>query len=170
MLNVINKIGDFILGIPQAIWNFFKASFDIINNFLNFIWKGIESLVNFFMNFFKTLGDFITNLFVPKADYFDKKFQGFQNILNSKINLNDYKNSINSLKNATSTSTLINPQNLSIFGTSLNIDVFKYVNQNISFIHLFIRALMFLILLRYNINNVYKLIRGGDMSKGSDDE
>lgn len=107
-------------------------------------------------------------LFIPDDGYMKDQTNGIRGSLDEKINTKDLQNAMNSLKGANVRS--LSMPRASFMGIDLNLQAFwDTINENIDFIHLFIRAIMYALLIRYNINNVYRLIRGSDMESGGGD-
>lgn len=157
---IIEFLGSLVSAIGKFIWSLFEGA-------INLIVGGISTLVDWVGSFFKFLGDLLHDLFVPSEDFFDKEVGKLNTNLNSKINVSELENSLNVIKGAQSRA-IIQPRAVSFFGVNLEIDFMQGIEEHLSTIHFFIRAIVFVLLLRYNINNVYKLIRGSDLAGGDD--
>lgn len=108
-------------------------------------------------------------LFVPSSDYFDKKTSTLKGTVAGKINTDQLENALESLKGA-KVRTLPTPR-ASVLGMNINLQNFwDTINEHLDIIHMFIRAVMYALLLKYNIDKVYMLIRGSSMDSGGGEE
>lgn len=134
--------------------------------------QGIDSIVSFFADFFKNLFDklldFVKNIFVPSDSYWDSQIGNLQKSLESKLGTKGYEQLMDTLDNPISNGA---PNvSMTVLGVTVDILDLSIITDNIKYIHMFIYAIFGIILLRYNINNVHKIISGGqDLYKGGDD-
>lgn len=140
-----------------------KAITDIVQS----ISKGIDSIVKFFADLWDNLLDFIKRIFVPSDSYWDDKVGGLQSKLEDKLGTGGYKQIMDSLNNATSGT----PPNLkmTVFGVTFVIFDIAFLHNNLGYVHAFIYAIFAVLLLRYHINNVHKIISGNDLYSGGTD-
>lgn len=168
---MFDVVGKAISSIIEVITNLPKIIIDGIVGFftdpLGVIVDGINAVVGFFGSLIDALIDMFKSIFIPSDGYFDNKVKGLQTNLNSKIDIDSYKKAMDGLTGANKVS--IKSQRFSFLGTSINIDVFGFIDEYKDIFQWIIRAIAFWALLQYNINNVYKLIRGGSLDDGGDD-
>lgn len=154
-------LGGLISGIGDFIWSLFESA---INGLLN----GVKTIVGWVGSFFEFLGNLLKDLFVPAENFFDDEVGKLNDNLNSKIDVSEFESSFNSLKNVKARSIPV-PRSSNVMGVNIQFDWISGINEHIGTIHMFIRAFVYLILLRFNVNNVYKLIRGSNLYGGGDD-
>ncbi|MEG2270610.1 MAG: hypothetical protein RSC27_04770, partial [Bacilli bacterium] len=164
---VLNVLIDAVKSVAGMIWSLFKGSIDfIVSSFLfvvDFLGGLIKGIIDAFLDLFKLI-------FMPEDGFLDKQFGAMQKSIDSKININEYTGAFDSVKNATATRVGTPRSSVSWLGVPINIDFMQFVDAYKGEIAWVFRGIMFITLLIYNINNVYKLIRGGaSMEEGSDD-
>lgn len=169
----IQAIIDFLSAIVEFVVNFFvniaKALADVVVGIVNGLWDVIKFLLSGILSALSTLvgwiGDLLKSLFVPSDKYFDSKINSMQNTLNTKVDTASLENALNAMKGVGAREYL--PQTrASLFGLDINIDILSFAKENLGMIHMFVRAIFYAILIKYNINSIYKLIRGSDMESG----
>lgn len=122
---------------------------------------------DFFKNLFDGLVDFFKSIFVPSDKYFDDKLGGLQKGLESKLGTDGYKQIMDSLSNASSGTP---PSvKMTILGVTFSVFDIAFLTKNLSYIHAFVYAIFAVLLLRYHINNVHKIISGNDLYNGGAD-
>lgn len=152
--------------------NPFSENF-ILKNVINFL-SDILSYINpFSQNFFvykliELLGNMLKWLFVPDDNFFSSHFGEIKETLQNKLGYQGYIDIFSSLEDISENgATTVNLKGYKI--GNLNIDVNKFINFN-SILkykdtwYSWVRAFMFIGLLIYNINQVYKLIRGTNLA------
>ena len=144
-------------GIGNFIWDLFKGAIEGIVG-------GVKQLVEWVGDFFGFLGKLLHDLFVPEDDFISNKTKGLQKTMNSKIDTKQFSDTFSSLQNVKSRS-MPTPR-ASILGVNINFDLIGMISEHLPLIHMFVRVVVFAMLIRYNINNVYKLIRGSDINSG----
>lgn len=157
---IIDFLGGLISGIGNFIWSLFKGA-------INLIVGGISTIVDWVGSFFQFLGNLLKDLFVPSDDFISNEVNSMRNNLDSKVNVSELEKSMEIIKGAQSRA-IVQPK-ASIMGVNIDFDFMSAINEHLGTIHFFIRAVVFVILLRFNINNVYKLIRGSDLNGGGND-
>lgn len=150
---------DAIKAIAGGIWDLFKGA-------LNLIGDGISWIVDFFKGLWDGFVNVMKMLFVPESSFIDKKTTKIRNDFNAKMNIDQFTNAIESLKGAKARSIPQSRASVMVFGAPVGGDVLSPITENLDFIHMAIRAFMFIILLRFDINKVHKLIRGTDLYEG----
>lgn len=125
-----------------------------------------------FSGWFSNLGDKIVNglldgikgLFIPSNDFFSNQFNSLKDDLSNKLNLDTYNQIITSFKNVNQGKFEDVFINLPQYGlTNIKILDGSWFGKVADTFHDWIRGLMFILLMFYNYNQVYKLIRGTDM-------
>ena len=143
------------------LWNFLADIVSFINPFSdNFLGKKIVSLI----------GDLLKSLFVPEDDYFTNKIDSLKSSLNDRIPYQQYLDDMDSLKNANNTrnnndiSTFVSLNNYTITD-KLVININKFIDFGIfskykSTWFVWVRVVIYVLLLLYNINEFTKTLRG----------
>lgn len=143
------------------LWNFLTDILSYINPFSdNFLGKKIVSLI----------GDLLISLFVPENNYFTDKIDGLKASLNDRIPYQQYLDDLESLKNVNSArssediSTYVSLNNYAI-SDKLVINMNKFIDFSIfnkykSTWFVWVRVVVYLLLLLYNINEFTKTLRG----------
>lgn len=187
--NILSAILDLPLQIVSGIGDFlgehFSNLFEFIGNILEAIspipTAIIEGLGGFFTNiisylnpfsenFFgykliSLLGDLLKNLFVPSEDYLSNQFYNIKNDLENKLSYTSYIDLLEILEIDESGENIsISLSDYSI-STGINVSLNNFIDfsifdeyKNVYFS--WIRGFTFVFLIIYNINQVYKLIRG----------
>lgn len=163
---LFDKVVSAVGAVASAIWDFFRDPLGSIGNFLKSIFDFLGGLVSAIVDGFKALFNL---LFVPSSDYFDKKTSTLKGTVAGKINTAELENALNTLK-GTKARSLPAPR-ASVLGMNINLQGFwDTINDHLDLIHMFIRAIMYALLLKYNIDKVYMLIRGSSMDSGGGEE
>ena len=143
------------------LWNFLTDILSYINPFSdNFLGKKIVSLI----------GDLLISLFFPGDNYFTDKIDGLKASLNDRIPYQQYLDDLESLKNVNSArssediSTYVSLNNYAI-SDKLVINMNKFIDFSIfnkykSTWFVWVRVVVYLLLLLYNINEFTKTLRG----------
>lgn len=168
--NIVNGVKDFFMWIVDAvvkvasgIWDFFKDPIGSIVSLFNWVKDFLGGLLDGFLDLFKSI-------FMPKDGFFDRKFTSMQKTMDSKINISEYSSALDNVQNAQGIRIGgARSSGASWLGVPINIDFMRYVDEYKPTINMIFRGVMFITLLLYNINNVYKLVRGGDIDEGGDD-
>ena len=171
--NIFSPLFDFIINILDwlnpfsenfillRLWNFLADIVSFINPFSdNFLGKKIVSLI----------GDLLKSLFVPEDDYFTNKIDSLKTSLNDRIPYQQYLDDMDSLKNANNTrnnndiSTFVSLNNYTITD-KLVINMNKFIDFGIfskykSTWFVWVRVVIYVLLLLYNINEFTKTLRG----------
>lgn len=135
-----------------------ESIINVLTSILEFFGGLVESLIN-------ALSSLLQYLFIPEEDYFDNMIGMLSDTLNERIKTQDYQELLESLQVSTRASSLPN-MTATFFGQKVTIvDMSIYSNYQ-STIYSWVRGTMFILLLFYNVNNIYKLIRGGSLQDG----
>lgn len=162
--SAISQIGEIITGLPKliidGIVDFFRVPIGLIVD-------GVKAVLDFFGGLIDALINMFKSIFIPSDGYFERKVSGLQSALNSKVDVDSYKQAFNSMTNADTVA--VRSHRISLFGTSFDIDIWGTINKYKEQFQWIIRAVAFWALLQYNVNNVYKLIRGFSLDEGGGD-
>ncbi|MCR1868964.1 hypothetical protein NSA22_00785 [Longicatena caecimuris] len=148
-----------VKAVAGAVWAFFS---DPIGSLVS----GFTSLLNFLGGLVSAIGDLLKALFVPSDDYFDSQFNMLSKTLGTRVKTQDYEELLASLQVATRASTLPD-MTTTIMGQQLTIVDMSWYSDYQTTIYGWVRGVMFVLLLFYNINQVYKLIRRDTLQNGS---
>lgn len=129
----------------------------------DFLQSILDAILGIAANILQGISDLLSSLFVPSADFFQNNFNQIQELLALKLDVESYKTLMESLRT-------IEPDDLknitvNLYGQELVIldfGVYKSVKPTVDN---WLRGLMFIGLLIYNINNIYRLVRSGDISR-----
>lgn len=102
--------------------------------------------------------EILKTVFIPSNEYFQGKFNMIKTKLNDKLEYAGLVAQIENLKVIKGSD--LQDIEIDIMGVHAKILDAKYVNVVKAEIHEWVRGLMFILLLVYNINQIYLLIRG----------
>lgn len=176
------NIGTFFSDLGASIGSLFSQLFTDLGNFFNSLWdwlsnlwESIKSIPSSIWNLFK---EGLIWLFVPEDNYFNNKVEEFKTALNEKI---PYQQYIQSLKDIESVSDVtgdtdeitlgIDLKNYSILD-KFTVNMNKFIDFSIfskfkSTWYSWIRVVVYIGLVIYNINQTVKFLRGFGISEGS---
>lgn len=177
---MFGSIGDVLKAIPSAIADALKWLFDLVVNAItnlgNFIVNSdpIGSIVSAFTwtvdflgglisSLLDGLGKLLKTLFVPSEDYFSTKFDGLNSDLKGHVDVSTYQDIMTSLTRVKSVRSIPNIT-VDLWGQTLTIVDFGYIQSQQATINNWVRGFMFIFLVIFNINHVYKLIRKDTLS------
>lgn len=112
--------------------------------------------------------DGIKSLFVPSDKYFEDKIGTLQKTLESKVGVEGYKQMLESLDNASGGN--LSDIKITLGGKKYTIIDFDFLAQYKGFINGIAYAIFGVLILRYNINNVHRVISGNSMYGGGEDD
>lgn len=147
--NVISIIRDKITDLLDTIKSWFVFTDDSVNSQSDGVDHGV--IGNFFVNAFKYM-------FVPSDDFLSATFNSFKSSFEEKMGYENYTNFINQFQNVGS-GTLDNVD-VNIMGVNATIINFSPMKSILTTLQDYLRGFIFAMLVLYNINQVYKLIRG----------
>lgn len=139
-----------------------KAIGDLVTSIV----EGVGYIVDFFKGLLDWVLDLLKKVFVPSDDYWSEKTGMLQHTLESKFGKEGYEQVFNTLQNADSSE--LDNITIDYMGNTITVVDFSYLRSNISAIHTVIYAIFGVLLVRYNLNNFYKAVRGEDLYKGGD--
>lgn len=148
---IIEFLGGIAAAIGNFIWSLFKGAIDLIVG-------GISTIVDWIGSFFKFLGDLFHDLFVPSDSYFEKETGKLQTQIESKVGTEEYTNALNSLTRASRSG--LQDIKVNLWGVTVTLIPFSLINPYISTIQDWTRGFMFVFIVLWQINNMYKLVRG----------
>lgn len=161
---IIQHLIDAVVAVAGAVWSFFK-------NPIGSIVDAFESLLDFLAGFVKALvdaiGELLKVLFVPDDGYFDKKINALNKTLQSRIKTQDYEELLHSLQLAGRARAGLPNLTVTLWGQTVTVVDFGFYAKYQSTIYGWVRGVMFVLLLFYNVNNIYKLVRRDTLQNGS---
>lgn len=160
---LFDLIVDAIKAVAGAVWNFFKDPVGNILDFLGSIFDVIKSLGQFIIDGIMTVLKF---LFIPDDKFFENKLNHLNDLLNQKIKTESYVELLENLQYAGRMRASLPPLTINIFGQNVTIVDFSLYAKYQETIYGWVRGFVFVFLVLYNFNNVYKLIRNGSMAGG----
>lgn len=146
MSRIIGGIGDFFSALTEIVQGIF------------------ENLVNLPSQIIDLLVDALKLLFVPSDNYFSSNFDSIKALLESHLSLTSFKSLMEIIQNAKA-GTLPDLK-IKIFGVDYVLFSFKFFDPYIPTIQYWIKGFLGALLVLYNINQVYKLVRGGSLQDG----
>lgn len=160
---MIQKLLDAVVAVAGAVWAFFK-------NPIGSIIDAFDSLLDFLMGLVKALvdafGELLKLLFVPDDGYFDKKINALNKTLQSRIKTQDYEDLLHSLQLAGRARAGLPNLTVTLWGQTVTVVDFGFYAKYQSTIYGWVRGVMFVLLLFYNVNNIYKLVRRDTLQNG----
>lgn len=144
-------LGGLISGIGNFVWSLFEGG-------INLIIGGITTIVDWVGSFFSFLGNLLKDLFVPEDTYFKNNTNSLNVELKAKLGTEEYTNTLNSLTRVSRSG--LNDIKANLFGLELTIVPLSLITPIIPTIQNWTRGFMFVFIILWQVNNVYKLIRG----------
>lgn len=162
---IIEFLGSLVVNLGKFVWSLFEGA-------INLIIIGISTIVDWVGSFFKFLGDLLHDLFVPGSDYFEKETGKLQSQIEAKVGTEEYTNALNSLTRASRSG--LSDIKVNLWGITVTLVPFSIINPYISTIQNWTRGFMFVFIVLWQINNMYKLVRGTSLinfngSKGGEE-
>lgn len=155
----MDRIGEGISYIGNSIWSFFSQP-------LEDIWGTIKALPNIIIT---GIQDMLYYLFVPEEEYFLTKFNEIKSNFTNKLGVD--VSELEKLKNVSE----VDLNNLSffegtIFGKRVKFVDFTFLNQFKTRFHNLARGFIYPLLILYNLNQIYFLVRGANLFGSKGDE
>ena len=147
--DALSGVGNFILDIPSD-----------ITDGVTGIWDGIKSLPGLISNAFREL---LKELFLPDAAFFNNWNNKFHLMLADKLPYDTYNNFFDDLKEISRSK--LKDITINIYGQECTVLSFKWYYNSEDTINDWIRGIMFVVLVFFNINQMYKLIRNSSLYK-----
>lgn len=152
-------IWNFIKDIPQMVWNFFENAFSTVTGVVQNIFNSVVQIPNKILDGLKWL-------FIPSEDEINKSIQTLSNTFKSTFGVDSYD-----ISDIFGTETEIADQQatISVGGYEFNLTVFnvKYLVRAISTFRPVIRGFIVFLLILYNINQFFALIRQAPIGFGT---
>lgn len=140
-------------GFWSGLWDWLKKILDAILSIPGAILSGLGALIT----------SIFTTLFVPDTAFWQNNFNNLNGEFKRVLDPTAYTSILESFQNLTSP-TFNDITIPSIMGSPTVVIVESdYINSSLSTIHDWIRGFFFVLLALYNINMIYKLVRGGDV-------
>lgn len=142
---------------------------DFFDTIFKGIWGLLKGILDFFGGLVKLLTDMLLSLLVPRDGYFNDFFGGTKDLFNSKLSLNTNidifsPTYVNSAGDGGLTSV-----SYPIFGTYNFTVPFDMLNPYLPKIREIMKGLIYPLIVFFNLNNIYKLIRGGSILNAAAD-
>lgn len=163
----LEKIFNYVANIPLSVFGLFSGILqDILDGILSI--PGILSdILDFIIsipgNIIDLLEALLIKLFVPSEDYFSNWKNQFNNRLNDKLPYNVYVEFLEDLKDISD--TRLDDITVNFYGQECTVFTFSWYYKCKDNIDSLIRGFTFIALVFFNINQVYKLIRGTSLYK-----
>lgn len=171
MLDFFDSVGSFFSSVLSFITDFFGTIGSVIGSAISGVVHGIGDIFGFLGHIVSDLVggfmDMLKSLFIPSDDFFSKKFDGVNTNLQGHVDIETYKIIADKVSNVSSSRAGIPNITINWFGRNVTIVDFSFIQKYKNTINDWVRGFMLILLLFYNINNVYKLIRGGALADGS---
>jgi hypothetical protein len=152
-------IWNFIKDIPQMVWNFFENAFLTVTGVVQNIFNSVVQIPNKILDGLKWL-------FVPSEDKINKSIQTLSNTFKSTFGVDSYDISVIF---GTETEIADQQATISVGGYEFTLTVFnvKYLVRAISTFRPVIRGFIVFLLILYNINQFFALIRQAPIGFGT---
>lgn len=168
--NLINDSGGIFEALQSLPTNIFAPFMQPLNDLFTNTDNIFDTLLNLpqtILNLFEVL---LKGLFIPEDDYFPNKFNEVKFALVNKLGYDNYIEIFGDLENIEESNiSSISLENYNVGGLNITISNFIDISKisyyrNIWFS--WIRGVVFILLIIYNLNQIYKLIRGTNLADG----
>ena len=166
VIDSLEGIKDVVLAIPADIVTGIGDLKDVVldipdvTDVLSGIKNGVLDIPG---NILGGLKNLLLSLFVPSDTYFTTWNNNFDNLLKDKLPYTVYNDFFNNIKEITR--SRLEDVTITFYGKKCTILSFSWYYNNEDTINDWIRGVMFFVLVFYNINQMYKLIRGTSLYK-----
>lgn len=167
VISTLSDVKDGILAIPGSIADIVTDVGDIAVSFpgdvadtISNIWDSVLDLPG---NILSGLKELLISLFVPSDIFFNNWNNKFKNMLITKLPYDTYNSFFNDIKAISRTK--LNDVTVNLFGKECTVLTFSWYYDNEETINHWIRGVMFIVLIFFNLNQMYKLIRGTSLYK-----
>lgn len=164
----------------QFIWDAVTSIPNVLGELLQNILNGLSSLLDwlnpFSENFFvyklvELLGNLLQWLFVPDDNYFNNNIDNLKANLSSKIPYNDYIEMFETIKQVESGEDIsIDLKGYTVGNNTFsfnNFIDFSWITQYKETWYSWVRGIIFILLIIYNVNQIMKLFRGYNIGEGN---
>lgn len=173
-----SKIKDIVTGIPGTIVDGLSSAISVVGktitgsiDFVGTVVTGIANVVTDIGGILADLLDIIfravvkalSACFIPPDDFFNDWKDILENMLEDKLDFNSYLKFVTDIKSITSSK--LDNFKVTLFGKECTILTFSWYYKNQDAIDDLIRGVTFLVLVFFNINQSYKMIRGTSLVK-----
>lgn len=159
LIQIPLNIWNYVKEIPGQVWSFFESAFSSLGDVVSNIWDSVKGIPG-------SILDGLKWLFVPDGDEIDKSIQTLSNTFKATFGIDSYD-----ISNIFGTETEISDQQgtISIGGYEFTGTVFsvKYLTRAISTFRPVIRGFIVFLLILYNINQFFALIRQAPIGFGT---
>ncbi len=169
---LVSIVGDIITWLQDLSSKLANGFTNVINgittgftNLISDIGTGFTNVLNWFADFPTMLGDLLKLIYIPSEDFFSNQFDLIKSALQNKLSVDSFTGVMDSIKSA-SAGEMPNIE-VTIMGHTATIINFDYFRNVKSTINSWIRGFMFVLLILYNYNMVYTIVRGGGIFSGT---
>lgn len=157
--NIPSMVWNFVKEIPGQVWGFFESAFSSLGDVVSNIWNAVKGIPDAILDGLKWL-------FVPSEDSINQSIQTLSNTFKSTFGIDSYD-----ISNVFGTETEIANQTatINVAGFEFTCVVFdvKYLVNAISTFRPVIRGFVVFMLILYNINQFFALIRQAPIGFGT---
>lgn len=157
--DIPGQVWDFVKQIPGQVWSFFESAFSSLGDVVSNIWNAVKGIPDAILDGLKWL-------FVPSEDSINQSIQTLSNTFKSTFGIDSYD-----ISNVFGTETEIANQTatINVAGFEFTCVVFdvKYLVIAISTFRPVIRGFVVFMLILYNINQFFALIRQAPIGFGT---
>lgn len=142
---------------------------DFFDSIFTGIWGLLKGILDFFGGLIKLLTDMLLSLLVPRDGYFTDFFGGTRDLFNSKLSLNTNIDIFSPTYVNNAGDGGLTSVSYPIFGTYNFTIPFDILNPYLPKIREIMKGLIYPLIVFFNFNNIYKLIRGGSILNAAAD-
>lgn len=119
------------------------------------------------LNLPQLIGNLLRELFIPSPDFFSNQFNGLRTTLNNRLSITAYENLLADIQSVTAGQMPRISANIPLLNREITFVDFRWIENAKPYYFPWVRGAMFILLILYNYNMVYKLIRGTDLVSAS---
>lgn len=165
------EIKNIVADIPVSVVDGLSLAISLLGGDITGIVTGVfdivsdigETTADLFDIIYRAVVAALKTCFVPPDDFFDNWKNTFIGMLQEKLSIDEYLDFISSLKEISS--ARLNDFKVTLFGTECTVLTFSWYYKNIDTINDLIRGFTYLVLVFFNINQAYKMLRGTSLIK-----
>ena len=109
----------------------------------------------------------LRDLFIPSDDFFSNHFNNLRNTLNNRLSITAYENLLADIRTVTAGQMPKIHATIPLINRTVTFVDFQWIENAKPYYFPLVRGAMFILLILYNYNMVYKLIRGTDLLSAS---
>lgn len=166
-----SQIKDIISDIPGSIIDALSLAISVVGGDIVGVAAGIfdvvtdvaESTADLFDTIYRAVVAALKACFVLPADFFEEWKDIFIGMLQNKLSLEGYLAFISDIRDITASH--MEDFKVTLFGTECTVLTFSWYYKNIGTINDLIRGFTYIVLVFFNINQAYKMLRGTSLMK-----